>query len=163
MKHLAVIREYEELRQALCARRDQLNVTHGTLDELSGLQAGYVSKVLAPKPIKHLGPTSLGPLMGALGVTLLMVEDTAQMERIRARLLKRRRIGRYAQLVNSELQAAASILGVGVILTSERGREYARKRVSKQTEFRRKSVARKAARARWKKVWTKPHIREVGE
>jgi hypothetical protein len=80
-----------ELLQALRDRRDELDISHETLDQISGLQSGYVSKLLAPKPIKNLGPVSLGPLLGALGVAITVVPDKEAIAAVKHRWQKRKR------------------------------------------------------------------------
>lgn len=88
MKPLAVIRSHDGfsgLEKALRARWLSLGIPGETLDEVSGLTARYAAKLLAPFPEKHLGHTSLGPLLGALGLMLIVVED----EEMIARLAKR--------------------------------------------------------------------------
>jgi hypothetical protein len=91
-----LIRTIDELVAAIRARRDELDLSHETLDHIAGLQPGYVSKLLAPEPMKGLGPISLPALLGALGVALVLVEDTAQVERVRGQWTKRKRPQRKA-------------------------------------------------------------------
>lgn len=78
----APIRSMPELVQALRDRRDALNISHETIDSIAGLQSGYTSKLLAPKPIKNLGPMSFGSLLGALGLAVVVVEDQTMCERV---------------------------------------------------------------------------------
>ncbi len=78
----APIRSMPELIAALRARRDALNISHETIDSIAGLQSGYTSKLLAPKPIKNLGPMSFGSLLGALGLAVVVVEDPSQVVRV---------------------------------------------------------------------------------
>ncbi|MHC4043562.1 hypothetical protein [Bradyrhizobium sp. 23AC] len=85
------ITDYDGLIQALRDRRDQLDVGHEVLCEIGGLQSGYVSKLLAPRPMKNLGPVSFGALLGALGVAVIIVEDPAAVARVRDRWVKRKR------------------------------------------------------------------------
>lgn len=78
-----LINSMPELVQALRDRRDELNVSHEVLDSISGLQSGYVSKLLAPRPIKNLGVMSFGALLGAMGLAVIVVEDPAAAARVR--------------------------------------------------------------------------------
>jgi len=71
------ITSYADLHAALRARAEELRVTRSSLDEVSGLQAGYVSKLLAPTQIRRLGPMSLGPMLQVLGMSLCLVEDAS--------------------------------------------------------------------------------------
>lgn len=87
----APIRDYSGLVQAIRDRREVLNVTNETLDGIAGLTSGYTSKLLAPTPIKNLGPMSFGSLLGALGMALIVVEDQEQIERVKTRWIKRKR------------------------------------------------------------------------
>src|SRR5262249_53491548 len=80
-RKLGVVRSYDELVEALRARAFELNATRDAIDEVAGLQRGYSAKVLAPGTPRCLGRQSMGPLLGALGVMLLVVEDEKAMER----------------------------------------------------------------------------------
>jgi len=71
-----VVRTLPELVQALRDRRDELGLTHETLDHISGLQSGYTSKVLAPIPIKGLGHVSAPALLGALAFEIAEIKLT---------------------------------------------------------------------------------------
>lgn len=51
---IAEVRSWNDLHAAFRARAESLNVSRLVLDELSGLQSGYASKLLAPVPMRHL-------------------------------------------------------------------------------------------------------------
>jgi hypothetical protein len=89
-RRLATVNDYDGLLQALRQRSDELKISRATLDEISGLNSGYCGKLLSSQPVRGLGRTSLGPLLGAMGCALILVEDLAQVERIRKRLVKRK-------------------------------------------------------------------------
>src|SRR3974390_2358256 len=89
-RHLATVRDYHQLIQALRQRSDELKVSRETLDAISGLQQGYSAKLLCSPPIRGLGKQSLGPFLGAMGCALILVEDTEQLERIQKRLVRRK-------------------------------------------------------------------------
>lgn len=78
-----LIHSMPELVQALRDRRDALNISHETLDLISGLQSGYTGKLLAPKPIKNLGSMSFGALLGAMGLAVIVIEDPQAVARVR--------------------------------------------------------------------------------
>jgi hypothetical protein len=88
---LAIVTNYEQLLQAIRNRRDTLLVTHHTLDALSGLPDGYVSKLLCDPPMKHLGAISFGSVLGVLGLRLVVEVDDEALAKVRARLVKRKR------------------------------------------------------------------------
>jgi hypothetical protein len=90
MRQIGIARDYADLHRLLRARAEQLDVSRLVLDEIAGLQSGYSSTLLAPRPRKRLGHMSLGAMLGALGLALVVVEDAAQLARIRSRLVPRR-------------------------------------------------------------------------
>jgi hypothetical protein len=89
LRQLATFSDYGGLVRALRDRAEELDVSRLTLDEISGLPSGYSGKLLAPVPIKNLGPIALGPILGAMGVCLILAEDPQQLARVSDRLVKR--------------------------------------------------------------------------
>jgi hypothetical protein len=69
----ATVRNYSDLIRLLCARRDELNLCHETLDALAGLQNGYASKILTPHHLRKLGPVSWS-LVEALGLAVTIAK-----------------------------------------------------------------------------------------
>src|SRR5271166_6044800 len=69
---------------------DARNTTYECTSELAGLPTRYVNKILAPIPIKNIGPKSLGPLMGALAVKILIVEDAEMLAALSKRFVARK-------------------------------------------------------------------------
>jgi hypothetical protein len=90
MRQLAVIRSYADPRQVLSRRAHDLDVSRLVLDEVAGMPSGYCGKLLGKGQVKTLGPVSMGPILGALGLVLVVVEDTEQLERVRPKLTKRK-------------------------------------------------------------------------
>jgi hypothetical protein len=88
----AIVTSMPELIDAIRARRDELNISHETIDDIAGLPSGYTSKLLAPSPIKNLGWMSLGAILGALGIGLVVIEDSVQRAKVESRWCKRKRI-----------------------------------------------------------------------
>lgn len=144
---LAVVRSYDDLHAALRARADALNVSRQTLDHISGLQSGYCSKLLAPVPIKAIGRASLAPLLGALGLKILIVVDDEMMAQISARLVERRAANE--SMLTSEIQRDYGEWRRRG--NSAWGKMMRARSVLLSTEADRKKRARKAAKARWHK------------
>ena len=88
-RQLAEVTDYPGLLVALRSRADELQVARETIDEISGLPARYSGKILGLKQVRRIGMLSLGPLLGALGVKLIMVEDAAALKLVAGRLRKR--------------------------------------------------------------------------
>jgi hypothetical protein len=66
---------YDGLQRGLRARADELQLSRTQIEELAGLTGGHASKLLAPYPIKAIGRTTLGPMLYALKLKLLIVPD----------------------------------------------------------------------------------------
>jgi hypothetical protein len=81
----------EELLAALRARRDELQLTHERIDDISGLPSGYFGKLMTQPPIKNLGWLSFGLCLDALGVALVMVENIEQRKLVEKRWVRRLR------------------------------------------------------------------------
>ena len=79
-------RVWDGLREACRKRVAELGTTFESVDHVAGLPTRYVSKLLSPSGMKSPGLTSLGPLLGALGLRLLVVVDEEAMARIAGRL-----------------------------------------------------------------------------
>ncbi len=73
---------YAGLLAAMRARvaERQIALSGEAVAEVAGLPRGYLQKILSPLPksradVRRIGIASLGPVLGVLGVKLLMVED----------------------------------------------------------------------------------------
>jgi hypothetical protein len=137
---LAIVTNYEQLLQAIRARRDALGITHHTIDAVSGVADGYASKLLCDPPLKSLGAVSLGPVLGALGLRLIVTEDPDGFRRVRPMLTPRKRPRRLP-----------TIAGIPWLITNLTARNMNKLRQQKLSAARRKQLARRAAKARWHK------------
>ena len=84
-RELAVVHDYDELRSALRQRAEQLNVSRLEIDRISGLANGYSATVLSETATKRIGAAAIGPLLTALGLKLVVVEDHEAMARYTSR------------------------------------------------------------------------------
>jgi hypothetical protein len=75
MRQLAEATDYNGLIAAIRNRADELQVAGETIDEVAGLPARYSAKLLGPNQVRRIGAVSLGPLLGALALKLIIVED----------------------------------------------------------------------------------------
>lgn len=83
---LAIARSYDDLHAAIIARVDELEPTRLTLDAATGLPDGYCGKLLGRSKVKVFGLLSLGALLEALGLVLVVAEDPQISDRCRQRL-----------------------------------------------------------------------------
>jgi hypothetical protein len=140
---LGEARDYQELIQVLRRRAAQFGTPMEQLDEIAGLPSRYVSKLLAPVPIKAFGPVSLGPLLGALGLVLVVSEDAAALARVKSRLIRSPYAG-SKMLAGKPKRRFSLIRG-----NPELARMMRLRQVLLQTQHRRKEIARNAAAIRW--------------
>lgn len=146
MKQLAICREYHEFIDAINARITELGTTMDTIDYVAGLPLRYTQKLTGPRPIKTLGRLSFGPLLGALGLAIIVVDDEEQLGKLRHRLTARR------QKAHEHSAAVHYRLSRRFLLKIARlGGLNSRKKVSRR---RASQLGRRAAKARWKKVVT---------
>lgn len=74
-RQLAVIHSYADLLRAVAAQSDARGMTHARLDSEAGLSDGHAGKLLSSRPAKRVGWVSLGRVMAALGLVLILVEE----------------------------------------------------------------------------------------
>lgn len=139
---LAIVTDYPGLHAALRARAEQLGVSRETLDDLAGLTNGHTAKLLSPQPFKVLGPMSMGALLGALGLKLVVIEDAEQIARIKKHT-------RYAPRFEGAVRAMRRIAGAPWLFTRSSARKASIKRWANCSPAKRSSAARRAALARW--------------
>jgi hypothetical protein len=90
-KPLAVVRSYDELLAAIRNRVDELGVTRDGLDTAAGLPDHYITKILSRHPIRRLGLLSLGGVLGALKLKLVVCEDELSQRPLPERRQNQRR------------------------------------------------------------------------
>jgi hypothetical protein len=98
-RQLAEITYDTGYRGLIVALRDrvaerQIALSGEAVAEVAGLPRGYLQKILSPLPksredVRRIGVASLGPVLGVLGVKLVMVEDAEALERFGSRIPKR--------------------------------------------------------------------------
>jgi hypothetical protein len=146
---LATVTNYSELIVALQARQNALGMSYNSLADLARLQGGYLARGLRRKPqgnARSLGKMSLGAMLGALGLKIVLVEDRDVLAKIRNLLIARD---------NAELRRGNTCPpGIeprdSVLTLLGRAGGYAR--AAKLSKKQRVKIARKAIRARWRRA-----------
>jgi hypothetical protein len=82
-----VISNYADVLDIFRSRADQLELSRLELDHIADLPDGYSSVLISKSPRKVFGPVSLGRILNALGLRLVVIEDA----NMTARTLQRRR------------------------------------------------------------------------
>lgn len=146
---------YDGFRGVLRSRAAELRLTRSLLNSISGLS--YVDKILMDsgrkKPGKGqgprrmnrgIGPTSLGPLLGVLGLKMVLVEDAEMLQQVM-------RCAKFPADANHKMLTTRKPR----LHKFPKGPEFARlmrqRGIIKILPVRRIAIARKAAKARWKK------------
>lgn len=148
MTELGTARNYQELHALIRARVGSLGVTFETVDAIAGLPSRYATKLLSPVPMKAIGKISLGPLLGALGLKLIVAVDDEALARITGRLVQRARnqVGADAGMHTPKRKKKRGVWKGN----SQWGKVMAARRKLVLSESKRTSLARHAARARWR-------------
>jgi hypothetical protein len=145
-RQLATVVDYDGLIAAFRLRAEELNVSRETIDAVTGLQAGYCAKLLAPVPIKKLGLVSLGPMLQALGLALCVVVDDESAARFSAKMTERKR----------EVPGVASHEVIEIRLTRRKlrlmGRRGRKKQLAAMTSKQLSKRGKMMAKRRWRKV-----------
>lgn len=130
------------------ARIRELNISHETVDHISGLPNGYTSKLMAPKPMKGLGEKAIEGLNGALGIAFTVAIDMEAAEKVRARWVKRKRgVDKKKQAIMTEASTTLEIQ-ITPELSAQIGSPEWRKMRSKHGGKRRAKIMGKRARQR---------------
>lgn len=163
-----LLRTQAEMVEAYRARIRELNISFATVDAISGLPDGYTAKLMSPRPMKGLGEKAIEGLNGALGIAFTVMVDPEQVQRVQGRWAKRKRAIDKKKLA---LLAPPSIsvsmpnevplqIAITPELQGELGRPaYMRaiglrgnmKRNANLSPWKRRVLARRAAKARWAK------------
>ena len=137
---IASVSSMADIRDALRARFEALEISRATIDEAAGLADGHASKLLAG--LKNFGTVTLFPVLETAGLRLALVEDADATARAQA--LPKRTSQQVRHRVSTHLMEACRT-AVLHELTSKAGKA----RMTKMTAAARKRIAKLAAKARW--------------
>jgi hypothetical protein len=132
---------YNALQEAFIDRIEELNVSRITVNEAGGFTSGYSEKLLCVPPMKTLGKGTLGNMLKATGLALIVVVDDERFAAVKAQMAKRKR----------SVPPSAGMKQPAWLFTKKRAREMGLKRWSKLNPAQRTRLARRAAKARWSK------------
>lgn len=155
-KVLAEFNDYTGFLHAMRARaaERQIAISSENTHDVAGLSDRRMTQLLSLRTlhniqsVRRVGILSLGPLLGVLGVKLVMVEDEDALKRFGTRISKR----------NDNL-----VHGGGITISFSRkfmqkiGKKGAKAKMTKWNAQRRSASARNAALKRWRK----PKITEI--
>jgi hypothetical protein len=81
--------DHGQLIAAFRQRIEQLDVSWETVEDIAGLQMGYLSKCLGTPPLKRASPFTIFLIASALGLRLSLTQDPAATEKLKGRWIKR--------------------------------------------------------------------------
>jgi len=137
-----VVLDYEALLEGFTDRIEDLNVSRITIDEAGEFTPGHSSKILCNPPMKMLGMRTLGKMLKATGMALVLVVDDERFAPIKAQMSKRRR----------RVPAIGGIERPTWLFTKDKAREMGKKRFATMTPAERTRHQRRAAKARWNRA-----------
>jgi len=146
--------DYEGFLAGLRVRATELQIaTSGHANVIAGLPDKYLQKILGPNPVRRVGMTSLGSVLGILGAELWLVESPKAFRQFTSRIPKRdeRFVRTTAKYVTTRTRRHYQKIG----------RNGGRKRRENMTLADRVVASRKAAKARWAKT-TAEQRSEIG-
>jgi hypothetical protein len=147
---LAEVSDYESFVEVMREVSTRRQLTREGLDRVAGLASGYAGKLLAQPPMKALGPASMGPTCGALGIKLFVVEDKEAIERFRALVEANKGIRPTSSATRLVSPEVAKLVEARVQAILQRARRKGGKaRQASMTPAERSEAARHAARERW--------------
>ncbi len=162
---VAEIRDYQQLIAFF--RRwflGEMRTTFSVIDDLAGLPHGYTAKLFAPGQIRRLGQISLGPLLSAGALKMLIAVDREALQRItqHQRFRLRAKGTPYSCTAGHETgqSMGKKMLAVPAAgmpknpghFDSELGRIMRARHIITTHPNQRSAIARRAARARWAKA-----------
>jgi hypothetical protein len=144
-----VISDYEALQDGFLDRIDDLDTT---ISGIPGFADGVVQKLLSKNPGKSrdthvaagqrkFGWKSLGEMLKATGLALVLIVDDERFAEQKAQLAKRRR----------KMPPIAGMKRPAWLFTKKTSREMGKKRFASMTESKFRRHQRKAAKARWRR------------
>src|SRR5271154_4337122 len=145
---VAAVGSYPDLLAALRTRASELEVTYATIERLALLADGHVSKLLSTRPAKHLGLSSFGPLLYALGLKMLLVEDA---EALAVNMQSQHWETRCGPTMLTDAEHRPITIYVNRRLMRRLARKSVEARKRKIPPEQRSKIARNAAQARWQR------------
>jgi cold shock CspA family protein len=143
----ATVSDHNQLLAAIRQRIGELQLSYETVEYLSGLQSGYLTRVISDPPPKRMCPFTQFLILQALGLRVRLEEDPELIEKLRGRWTKRklRKSVRTAMSMNRVIELTPDFMR----RISRMGCEA---RMRKLSPERRSELARNAAVARWRQA-----------
>jgi hypothetical protein len=136
---ITVVRSYDHLRHAIADWCEQIHMTRAELDAEAGLADGHSGKLLARRARKRLGPVSLGRVLEAAGLLLILARDPDTPHRASTVASTPRPRGQRRRLGSAQAKRMAALRALK--LPAPRRSEIARNAAIARHQRRQKSTA----------------------
>jgi hypothetical protein len=144
-----VILDYEALEDGFLDRIEDLNVPFPEIDAAGGMARGETQKLLSKSRerwARTLGIVSLGKMLKGTGMALVLVVDDERFAPVKEQMAPRRR----------KMPPNGSIKRPAWLITKKASQNMQELRNKKLSPRQRRLIAKRAARARWKRSRTEP-------
>jgi hypothetical protein len=150
-----IVRHSGDLLRVISDRINALETTHACVEEISGLQLGYISKIVGPDPPKRLSTWTSFLLLEALGLQVTVSLDPRFAERFADRFEKRKVVKAVRKQAGIFGRQALEAMPPDMRLV--RNRRGGRNRMRQMTPAERSAFGRAAANSRWSRA-RKGHV-----
>lgn len=137
-----VILDYEALHEMFRDRVEDLNTSRDSIDVAGKFTPGYAAKLLCNPPMRMLSRESLGKMLDATGMVLVAVVDDIRFAAVKSTLAVRKR---RDKLPNGSIRQPAWLI------TRKASQNMQFLRNKKLSPRQRRMIAKRAARARWRR------------
>lgn len=147
-REIATVWDYAGFLAACKARihEQRIGLNSPGAAEITGLHKDHLAKIVSEKSGRFFTPLTLGPLLGLLGMKIVLVEDKDAMGRMSRRLEKRTMFGRSLHLRGDSVHFSVTKAQWAEI--QKKGGENSRSGMSARNASK---LGRKAANVRWGK------------
>lgn len=146
---IAVVRRHQDVTEVFRMMKERLGLTNAFIDDAGGLTDGHTDKILGPSESKSWGPTTFDLFCEMFAIEFHVHVDMAAVKRMEAVWEGRKRPAEYSETkrVSAKLLEKAK---PHVLRAHLKAANTARNAMLSCEH--RSQIARKAAKARWRKV-----------
>jgi hypothetical protein len=134
---------------AIRNRISELKTTHASVEAVSGIQSGYISKVASDRPQKRVSLFTTFLLLEALGLQVTLSIAPSFVERYGHRLDKRKVVRTKAVSKQAGLFGRQALEAMPPDVRLVRNRRGGKNRMRRMTPAQRSAFGKSAANARW--------------
>lgn len=146
---VAIVRRYQDFVEVFRMMKERLGLTNEFCDDAGGLVKGHTDKILGPSETKNWGPTTFDLFCEMFAIEFRVHIDLAAAERMQAVWEGRKRPlypnAKVARISKKLIERAKPHV------MQQMGRVGAAKKMVMLSAEHRSKIARKAAKARWRK------------